>query len=70
MDELNKNLIYSISLGFIIGIIIFYYYYNHRIKYHGPNSGIIKKKIYKDNDNCYMLKPKIHVCPGGKIIKK
>ena len=53
----------NIIIGFILGLIISYYI--NAIRYHGPNSRDIKKKIYKSRvtGKCYKMKPKIYVCP-------
>ncbi len=54
-----------IFLGIIVGYMLFEYYSKQNIKYHGPNSSIIKKTIFVDkkNNKCYMFNPKPYVCP-------
>jgi hypothetical protein len=63
-----SSILLNIIVGIIAGIISFTYFNKNTI-YHGPNSSIVKKKIYHDDDNrCHVLEPKVHICPGGKII--
>ncbi len=54
-----------IILGIFIGYLLFNYYNKSNIKYHGPNSSIVKKTISfdKKNNKCYIFEPKPYVCP-------
>ena len=57
------ELIISIILGITIGIIIGYILFK-KIKYIGPNSNDIYKKIYiDDNGKKYKFIPKVCICP-------
>jgi hypothetical protein len=58
------NLI-TLLFGFILGIFTFLIYniLINRNKYHGPNSNIIRKEIYKYKDKYYMYEPIICPCP-------
>tara|TARA_Y100001958_G_C21168537_1_gene500774 strand:+ start:775 stop:966 length:192 start_codon:yes stop_codon:yes gene_type:complete len=58
------NLITAL-FGFILGIFTFLIYnkFINRNKYHGPNSNIIRKEIYKYKDKYYMYEPVICPCP-------
>jgi hypothetical protein len=57
--------IIMIILGIVIGYLMFEYYIRLNIKYHGPNSSIVKKTIFVDkkNNKCYMFDPKPYICP-------
>lgn len=59
------NIIISIVLGIMTTIVMFYFFdMRNNILYHGPNSRDIKSKIYKTKDKkCYVLKPKLCLCP-------
>ena len=52
-----------IILGFLLGIFFYYYFFN--IIYHGPNSNIIRKNIYKFNNKYYQFTPQL--CIGHKL---
>jgi hypothetical protein len=56
---------YSSILGFIIGIII-YRIVIYKKPYHGPNSNIVRNKIYLHNNKCYQYTPQINMCPINK----
>ena len=48
--------------GFIIGVLIMKYLLPHTVD-HGPDSNIIRKEIYQDqNMNCYHYEPVAHLC--------
>ena len=53
----------SILSGFIVGYISYVIIQKYRTKTHGPDSNIIKKKIYKYNNKYYKLIPQICICP-------
>jgi len=63
-------IIYNIIFGFIAGYILFKYC-NPSIKYHGPNSNIVKRQIYKSlsDGKCYVFKPQAYICPLRLNIK-
>lgn len=63
MDDLS-NIIISILSGIIFGILIYIFFLKKTVL-RGPDSNIIKKKIYSEGNKCYYLKPKIHKCPYG-----
>lgn len=46
-------------LGLFLGIIL----KKRSIKYHGPSSSKVRKRIFKDSRGCFKLKPVVHVCP-------
>jgi hypothetical protein len=54
-----------ILLGIIFGFCLFVYYKKQTVIYHGPNSNIIRKTIFKDskNNKCYMFEPTVYLCP-------
>lgn len=56
---------FMIILGIVFGGCMFYYYRKTTVKYHGPNSNIVRKKIHKDGitGKCYMFEPHIYLCP-------
>ncbi len=53
-----------IIIGIIFGYILFFLYKKFMVTYHGPNSSIVRKTIYKDekNNKCYMFEPKVYLC--------
>ena len=55
------NLIFNILFGLSIGIIISFLFTSRDI-YHGPNSSEISKKIFKHNNKCFKLIPKMIKC--------
>ena len=61
----NIIVIIFIILGIILGFVLFNFYKRAYIKYHGPNSSIVKKTIHidKENKKCYMFDPKVFICP-------
>ena len=58
---MDCSILLNIIIGLIIGVLL-----ATTVKplyiYHGPNSNIVKKNIYKQNGKCYRLKPVIHLC--------
>ncbi|AYV80146.1 MAG: hypothetical protein Gaeavirus12_13 [Gaeavirus sp.] len=70
MDNEYISTTIIIIIGITIGIIIGYYIFRE-IKYIGPDSNIISKKIYTDaNGKQYKLVPKITVCPISYSMNK
>jgi len=59
MNFLDK--LFSIILGLSLGIII-EYYLNPKIIYHGPNSNLIKKRIFRHRNKKYKLITKAYTC--------
>jgi len=55
------KIIFSI-LGFILGL---QFYKTINIEYHGPNSNIIRKNIYKFDNKYYKFTPEM--CIGHKL---
>lgn len=53
----------DILLGLMIGYIVCQLYIQKKIRYHGPNSKIIKNKIYKFGGKYYKFIPKVCICP-------
>lgn len=51
-------IIIGLCVGLIIGIFLF-----KRVKYKGPDSNEIKKKIYEDENGKYKWIPKVCICP-------
>ena len=52
----------SIILGFTIGVRLMKYLVPNTEE-HGPDSNIIRKEIYQDqNMNCYHYEPVAHLC--------
>ena len=59
-----KNIIYSIISGLLMGYIFIYFYNKQCEVYHGPDSNIVRKKIFIGKDNkYYRLIPKVCFCP-------
>ena len=59
MEFLDK--LFSLILGLAIGIIM-ESYLNPKIIYHGPNSNLIKKKIFKFKGKSFKLIPEAYTC--------
>jgi hypothetical protein len=59
MTFLDK--IFSSILGIVTSIII-YKYYNKKEIYFGPDSNLIKKKMYKHNNICFYFSPFAVTC--------
>ena len=56
--------IFSIIIGFLFGFFIFYFYNKQMTIFHGPDSNIIRKKIFIGKDKkYYKLIPNICFCP-------
>lgn len=55
------NVLFNIFLGLSLGLIISHFFKEQQ-RYHGPNSIIFTKKIFKENGKCYKLKPKLVDC--------
>jgi ABC-type cobalt transport system substrate-binding protein len=51
----------SIIIGISLAILIYFFFKKEDV-YHGPDSNIIKTKIYKKGNQCYKLVPKIYIC--------
>lgn len=60
---MNVDVYCSIIIGIFVGLCLFYLTRKNNV-YRGPDSNIIKSKIYKlSGDNkCYVLEPKIYIC--------
>lgn len=56
------HIIYVITIifGIIIGKLLFDVY---NVKFHGPNSAIVKRKIHEKNNTCYIFEPHVYMCP-------
>ena len=63
--------IFSILLAFLI-VIIYKTFFWKNVTYHGPNSSIVKRKIYKKDGKYYRFRPQPYVCSIyiSKKIKK
>lgn len=57
---------WNIVVGILVSMFIYYLFVDNCI-YHGPDSNIIKKKIYYDGQTYYRLKPKICISKKNKI---
>lgn len=57
------NIFISILTGMILSIILVNIYIKEIPSKHGPNSTIIRNKIYKENNKCFRLEPRIKICP-------
>lgn len=55
--------LFSLILGAIIGYIVAVFYISKDKNLHGPNSKLYLNKIIKENNKCYICKPRITVCP-------
>jgi hypothetical protein len=63
--ELYISVIINVTLGYITGVLIFKYLIYEiilRDKYHGPNSNIVRQKIYNYGNTCYEFTPEIYMC--------
>ena len=56
------NFVYSFFLGIFFSYIISFYILPKN-KYIGPNSNIMKHKIFKKGKKCYNLIPEPFICP-------
>jgi hypothetical protein len=54
------SIIFGCLFGFIIILMI------NKPVYHGPNSNVIRKQIFKQNGKCYKFNPVVHICPKYK----
>lgn len=52
----------TIITGIVVAVIIYFIAYPS-VLYHGPNSNIVRKRIYKLDGKCYKLKPVVYICP-------
>jgi len=52
----------ALILGIICGSVL-YYTCGYKKFYRGPNSADVKQQIHYHNNKCYILEPKIHICP-------
>ena len=59
------KIFFNICWGIIFGLVIGYYLFKKKI-YKGPNSNIIKKKIYRKSNKCYKLIPLTFICPNNE----
>jgi hypothetical protein len=58
-----SDIVLNIIIGFVSGIIIFYVLKKYiMIKIKGPDSNIIRKRIYEYNNKKYMLEPIPTMC--------
>lgn len=60
------DVICSLSFGLLLGVCIFYLFIcntKYNTIYRGPNSGIVKKQIFRHNNKCYVFEPRIYICP-------
>lgn len=57
------NIIISILFGFFVGYILFYIIIQKSIVNKGPNSNLIKHQVFKHENKCYRMIPKIYLCP-------
>jgi hypothetical protein len=57
-----KKIFDSITLGILLGIIIYYSLIYEKPIYIGPNSNVIKKMVFKLDNKYYILKPVIYDC--------
>ncbi len=56
------SMFYNLFWGYIFGIVISIYFFKRYI-YKGPDSNIIRKKIYKRGEKCFKLVPYTFICP-------
>ena len=57
------NIFISIVFGIIVGYLFKNLLFRNSIVYRGPNSNSEKFKIYKEDGECYMMVPKVCICP-------
>lgn len=60
---------FSILLAFLI-VFIYRVFFWKNVKYHGPNSSVMKRKIFEENGKYYRFRPQPYVCPLGVNKKK
>lgn len=58
--------VFSITIALVVSYIIGKFLFNKETP-HGPNSDHIKSTIYRDQKQCYMMKPIAHICPFQKL---
>jgi hypothetical protein len=68
---MNNYIIKTLNfiVGFIFGIIAFIII-NKNYYQHAPDSSIVRKKIFKNGEDTYMLEPIICICPSSYRQKK
>ena len=57
-----EDIILSFVLGIIVAVCLFYWYHKSYV-FKGPNSKDVKSTIFRHNDKCYVLQPKVYLCP-------
>lgn len=57
------NNIMSLIFGIVVGILVYRALFK-QIIYKGPNSNLIRHKIYNVEGKCYKFNPVIHICPN------
>lgn len=56
-----ENQIFSILIGIFAAACIFYLFC-YKIIYRGPDSNVLKFKIYKYKNKCYVFDPQMYLC--------
>jgi uncharacterized membrane-anchored protein YhcB (DUF1043 family) len=66
------QLILSLLCGFVCGYLIIKLLRQSLQSYHGPDSNVIRKQIYFDDQNreCYQYVPKPYICPTSAKISE
>lgn len=59
------DIIISLVIGIVFGVIMFYAYMHAKQNKHGPDSRDIVGKIYEYDGICYMLEPVVTICPSS-----
>ena len=69
-NNLESNyMILFVIIAFIIGGILGYIFKRRRA-FHGPNSNVVKTKVFEEDGKYYKFVPKIYICPTSIAKKK
>lgn len=63
MSNDSRNMIISVFMGIICGIVIGFFLPFRSVKTHGPDSNIIRNQVYKVGNKCYQFTPQVVICP-------
>ena len=56
------NKCFNILLGFVL-VIILNVLFHKNPNVHAPDSNVVRKQVFRNDNKCYVLEPIIYVCP-------
>jgi hypothetical protein len=59
--EINTDILLSMITGLFVAVLI-YFFGGFNIQYRGPDSNIVRKKVYTIDNKCFMFEPVVHIC--------